>query len=71
VREVRPKAALRPHAACSGSATSVPGTKPPRHGPLGTRKVPNATPASPADTSEKCLDLPTERQGSLDKEEVM
>jgi hypothetical protein len=27
--------------------------------PLGTRKVPNATPASPAETSQKCLDSPT------------
>ncbi len=30
-----------------------------RSGPSGTRKVPNAMPASQADTCETCLDLPT------------
>ena len=39
----RPKAALRPPAACSGSAPSVPGPKPPRQGLSARRTGPRAT----------------------------
>ena len=59
MRNGRVKAALRPHAVRSASATSVPGPKLPRRGHREVAKVPNPTPPSPSDTSEKCLDLPT------------
>ena len=59
MRNGRPKAALRPHAVRSASATSVSGPKLPRRGHREVAKVPNPTPPSPSDTSEKCLDLLT------------
>jgi hypothetical protein len=63
MREVRPKAALRPHAALRASATSVPSPKPPRRGHREVAKVPNPTPPSPSHTAEKCLDLLTLQLG--------
>ena len=62
MRNGRVKAALRPHAVRSASATSVPGPKLPHRGHREVAKVPNPTPPSPSDTSEKCLDLPTLRK---------
>ena len=43
MRKGRPKAALRPHAACSGSATSVPSPKAPRQRLSAPRTGPRAT----------------------------
>ena len=68
MRKGRPKAALRRHGAWWGSATSVPGPRPPRRARRDPGRSRNAIPASPADTPEKCLDLLTllkERVGLL------
>jgi hypothetical protein len=43
MRNGRVKARLRPHAACSGSAASVPGPKPPRQGLSAPSTGPRAT----------------------------